>query len=158
MILSRTNQLLDKYVGVHNIVGIGTVIFTVIDDHGKKLNLFIRDSIHVPTLYIHLKKFQQLAQQNTNANAGGHVTADYLKLTWNNHVKTVPYHSISNLPIFFTVPEGKIAEAYISRHLHTWDGAYFANNDNSVTWDLSLINGKHKIPDELESTVKFPSI
>ena len=117
-------------MGVHNIVGTGTVTYTVIDDHGKKVNLVIRDSIHVPTLDIRLVSVQQLAQQNVNPDAGGYVTADYLKLTWDNHVKIVPYHSNSNLPILFTVPGGKIAEAYISRHLHAWDGAYFASNDN----------------------------
>ena len=99
---------------------------------------------------------QQLAQQNANPNTGGHVTADYLKLTWDNHVKTAPYHSNSNLPILVTVPGEKIAEAYISRRVHTWDGVYFASNDNSVTWDSSVINGKHKIPEKLESTTNFP--
>ena len=77
---------------------------------------------------------------------------------WDNHVITVPYHSSSNLPILFTVPGGKFVEAYISRHLHAWDGAYFASNDNSVTWDSSLIHGKNKIPEELESTTNFPLI
>ena len=54
------------------------------------------------------------------------------------------------------VAEGKIAEAYISKHLHAWDGTNLANNDNSVTWDSSLSDGKNKIPYELESTAKFP--
>ena len=75
---------------------------------------------------------------------------------WDNHVKTVPYHSSSSLPILFTVPGGKIAEANISRHLHAWDGAYFASNDKSVIWDSSLIHGENKIPEELESTTDFP--
>ena len=56
------------------------------------------------------------------------------------------------------VPGGQIAEAYIPSHSHAWDGAYFANNDTSVTCDSSLIDGKHKISDELESTVNFPLI
>ena len=60
------------------------------------------------------------------------------------------------MPILFTVPVGKIAEAYISRHIHAWDGAYFASNDSSVTWDSILINGKNKIPEELESTINLP--
>ena len=57
------------------------------DDNGKKVNLFIRDSIHVPTLDVRLISVQQVAQQNVNPDAGGHVTANYLKLTWDNHVK-----------------------------------------------------------------------
>ena len=59
------------------------------------------------------------------------------------------------MPIPFTVPGGKIAEAYISRHLHAWDGPYFASNNSSVMWDSILINIKNKIPEELESTTNF---
>ena len=92
--------------------------YTVIDDQGKQVNLFIRESIHVPTLDIRLISVQKLAQQNTNPEAGGHVVTDYLKLTWDNHVKSVPYHSSRYLPILFTVPGGKITKAYISRHVH----------------------------------------
>ena len=98
-------------LGVHNIVGTGTVKYTVIDNQGKKAKIFIRDLIHVLTLDVRLISVQKLAQQHANPNAGGHVTADYLKLTWDNHVKTATYHSSSNLPILFTVPGGKIAEA-----------------------------------------------
>ena len=72
-------------LGVHKIVGTGTVKYTVMDDNGKKVNLLICDSIHVPTLDVRLISVQQLAQQNANPDAGGHVTADYLKLTWDNH-------------------------------------------------------------------------
>ena len=54
------------------------------------------------------------------------------------------------------MPVGKIAKAYIPRHVHAGDDAYFANIDESVTWDPSLIHGKHKIPDKLESTANFP--
>ena len=63
------------------------VKYTVIDDQGKKVNLFIHDSIHVPTLDVRLISVQQLEQQNADPNAGGHVIAEYLKLTWDNHVK-----------------------------------------------------------------------
>ena len=49
-------------LGVHNIVCTGTVKYTVIDDHGEKVNLFIRDSIYVPTLDVNLISVQQLAQ------------------------------------------------------------------------------------------------
>ena len=145
-------------MGVHNITGTGTVKYTVIDDHSKKENLFIRDSIHVPTLDVRLISVQQLSQQNNDSEAGGRATADYLKLTLDNHVKTVPYHINSNLPILFIVPGGKIAEAYISRYLHAWDGAYFTSNDELVTWDSNSINIKNKRPNELESTTKFPLI
>ena len=57
---------------------------------------------------------------------------------------------------FFTVPVGKITKSYIPRHIHACDDAYFVNDDNSVTWDSNLVNGKNKIPEELESTAKFP--
>ena len=58
--------------------------------------------------------------------------------------------------ILFTVPGRKITEAYISRHVYGWDGAYFASNEKLVTWDSSLIHGENKIPEELESTTNFP--
>ena len=60
------------------------------------------------------------------------------------------------MPIFYTVPVGKIAKAYISRQIHAWDNEIFANSDYLDTWEPSLIDGKNKIPLELESTANFP--
>ena len=68
-------------LGLHDIVGIVLVTYTVIDDNGDKVNILIWDSIHVQTLDIHLILIQQPAQQNNNPRIGGHVTGDYLKLT-----------------------------------------------------------------------------
>ena len=37
-------------LGVHNIVGTGTLKYTVLDDNGDEVNLLINDAIHVPTM------------------------------------------------------------------------------------------------------------
>ena len=45
-------------LGVHNIEGTSTVKYTVIDDNEDKVNVLIRDSIHVPTLDVRLISIQ----------------------------------------------------------------------------------------------------
>ena len=45
-------------LGVHDIEGTSTVKYTVIDDNEDKVNVLIRDSIHVPTLDVHLISIQ----------------------------------------------------------------------------------------------------
>ena len=49
-------------LGVHNIVGTGTLKYTVLDDNGDKVNLLINDAIHVPTMDVRLISLQQIAQ------------------------------------------------------------------------------------------------
>ena len=41
-------------LGVHNIEGTGTIKYTVLDDNGDKVNLLIRNAIHVPTMDVML--------------------------------------------------------------------------------------------------------
>ena len=59
--------------GVHNIVGTGTLKYTVLDDNGDKVNLLINDAIHVPTMDARLILLQQIAQQSTNKTAGADI-------------------------------------------------------------------------------------
>ena len=64
-------------LGVHRVVGTGAVKYTVVDANRDKVNILIRDSIHVPTLDVRLISIQQLTQQHDNPRAGGHVTGNY---------------------------------------------------------------------------------
>ena len=50
---------------------------------------------------------QQLAQQNENNLVSAHILGDVLYFRWDYYERSVPYHSASNLPIFFTVPGGR---------------------------------------------------
>ena len=107
-------------LGVHNIVGTGTIKYTVLDDNGDKVNLLVKNAIHVPTMDVRLISLQQIAQQSDDPSAGGDVRANACYLRWNGLLKTVPYQSGSNLPILYTLPGGKIAEAYITKHTHVF--------------------------------------
>ena len=63
-------------LGVHNIVSTGTIKYTVHDDNGDKVNLIIKDAIHVPTMDVRLISLQQIAQQSDDPSAGGDIRAD----------------------------------------------------------------------------------
>ena len=88
----------------------------MLDNNGDKVNLLIKDAIHVPTMDIRLISIQQIAQQSEDPLAGGDVRAEACYLSWNGLLKTVPYQKGSNLPILYTLPGGKIAQTYIANH------------------------------------------
>ena len=41
-------------VGVHNIVGTSTLKYTVSDKNGDKVNILVKNTIHVPTMNVGL--------------------------------------------------------------------------------------------------------
>ena len=144
-------------LGTHNIVGTGSVKYKILDDNGNIKSLIIHDAIHVPTLKIRLISIQQVAQQSTDPLAGGHVLAQHLHLRWDNNIKTITYNSNSNLPILCTAPNGKIAAAYITQHLHKF--AYKNAKSRSVQWDKALIQpGESNISPEFIDKEEFDPI
>ena len=60
-------------LGVHDIVGSGTLKYTVLDDNGDKVNLLINDAIHVLSMDIRLILLQQIAQQSTDKTYGADI-------------------------------------------------------------------------------------
>jgi len=150
-------------LGVHNIVGTGTIKYTVLDDNGDKVNLLIKNAIHVPTMDVRLISLQQIAQQSDDCKAGGDIRADACYLRWNGLLKTVPYQAGSNLPILYTLPGGKIAEAYIAKHTQSVGlktKAFFLNKgESNSSWNKSLIVDQNinKIQDEDTSNVPLCS-
>ena len=48
--------------GIHNIVGTGTLKYTVLDKICDKVNLLIENSIHVPKTGVRLMSLQKIAQ------------------------------------------------------------------------------------------------
>ena len=138
-------------LGVHNIVGTGTVKYTVLDDNGDKVNLLIKNAIHVPTMDVRLISLQQIAQQSKDCKAGGDIRADACYLLG------------SNLPILYTLPGIKIAEAYIAKHTQSVGlktKAFFLNKgESNSSWNKSLILDQNinKIQDEDTSNVPLCS-
>ena len=63
-------------LGIHKIRGTGTLKYTVLDDNGDKVNLLIKNAIHVPTMDVRLILIQQIAQQSEDLLAGGNVRAE----------------------------------------------------------------------------------
>ena len=49
-------------LGIHNIEGTGTIKYTVLDDNGDKVNLLIKNAIHVPIMDVRLISLQQIAK------------------------------------------------------------------------------------------------
>ena len=145
-------------LGIHKIRGTGTLKYTVLDDNGDKVNLLIKDAIHVPTMDVRLISIQQIAQQSKDPLAGGDVRADACYLRWNGLLKTVPYQTGSNLPILYTLPGGKIAQTYIAKHTHALrlnTKAYFLHSGETyLSWDKSLI---HSNDNPMEVAEQKPS-
>ena len=143
-------------LGVHNIVGTGTIKYTVLDDDGNSVNLLIKNAIHVPTMDVRLISLQQIAQQSDDKSAGGDVRADACYLRWNGLLKTVPYQTGSNLPILYTIPGGSIANAYITKHshaVHVQTSAYQSKpGERNLNWDKSLIHDEYINNPQYETT------
>ena len=53
-------------LGVHKIKGEGTVKYTVLDEHGNKIDILIQDALYVSTLSTRLLFLQQLAQKSSD--------------------------------------------------------------------------------------------
>ena len=45
-------------LGIHNIIGTGTLKYTMLDDNGDKVNLLTKNEIHVPTMAVRLISLQ----------------------------------------------------------------------------------------------------
>ena len=101
-------------LGKHNIVGVGTFIFTVVTDSGYTTDIIIHDAIYVPTLNVRLLSIQQLCQQTLDLKMEAVVGSTHLKLRWGRHVKSVPYNGTSNLPVLCTAPGAQRAAAPVS--------------------------------------------
>ena len=144
-------------LGIHNIVGTGTIKYTVLDDNGDKVNLLVKNAIHVPTMDVRLLSLQQVAQQCDTESAGGDVRADACYLRWNGLLKTVPYQKGSNLPILYTLPGGSIAEAYITKHTRSIQvqvNAYLVKEgEQNPYWDKSLIHDEYIKQKQDEATI-----
>ena len=136
-------------LGVHGILGKGTVTYIVIDNVGIKTNIIIDNTLYVPTLTT--MSLQQLSQQSDDKCTGGHILGDILYLRWNHYEKVVLYHSENNLPVLLPVPGGTKAAAYISKYMLYWNGTYLPKVDKSTTWNQTLLLGPTK---EICDTVK----
>ena len=72
--------------------------------------------------------------------------------------KPVPYQSDSNLPICFTMPGAKIAQACITMHMPS-SKDYPEKESNHVSWDKRLeVSSNKQIPPSLESNENLNSI
>ena len=129
----------------------------VLDDIGNIKRITLHNTIHVPTLKIRLISIQQLAQQNKDPQAGGHILAEHLLLKWDGNIKTVKYNTNSNLPIIATAPGGARAAAFISKHSHK----YAFKNATKVAFDnntLLQINKKVTSPELIDKDGYEPDI
>ena len=103
-------------LGKHDIVGVGTVKYTVVTDSGHTTDIIIRDAIYVPTLDVQLISIQQYIQQTLDLNSEASIGPTHLSIRWIVHVKSIPYNGTSNLPVLCTAPGAETATAYISKH------------------------------------------
>ena len=55
------------------IMGTDTLKYTVADDNGYKVNILIKNILHVPTMDVMLISLEKIAQQSDDKSAGGDV-------------------------------------------------------------------------------------
>jgi hypothetical protein len=95
------------------IEGIGILKRPLRDDQDNKIDLFIKDSLYVPSAPMGLLCPQQLAQQTGLPHDGFHSTAQHGVLMFNGFQCTIPYESRTRLPIFHTLPMNKAFNAVL---------------------------------------------
>ena len=138
----------------YDIVGIGTVKYTLVTDSGDTTDIIIKDAIYIPTRDVRLLSIQQYIQQTLDLNSEAGIWPSHLTIRWGEDVKCVPYNGTINLLVLCTSPGDQRATTYISKHLTPWNKAYLLKDKKSVLWDNKLDDGSIEIlPPELESTV-----
>jgi hypothetical protein len=100
-----TNTVLCGITSGLQIEGKGTLRWTITNDSGDEIDLYIRDSLSVPSAPMCLLSPQQLLQQTNQNNDGVIVKDTYGILHFSSYKKTIYYNSSNNLPIFFTAPK-----------------------------------------------------
>ena len=129
-------------LGKHDIIGLGTVQFSVVTDNGNTTPITIHDAIYIPTLDVRLISIQKYCQQTLELSTEAVL------------VKSVPYNVTGNLPILCTAPGAQRPSAYISKHLSPWNKDDLFKDKQNDKWDSKLIHGSNEIlSPELESTV-----
>ena len=103
------------------IKGIGTFVFTIEDDNGKKHEICILNSLHVPDLKLCLLSPQHWAQEAGDDYPMPNGTrmenmASHCILIWKQGScrKLITFNSATNTPIFFTAPSSGSYHAFIS--------------------------------------------
>ncbi len=83
------------------IKGRGTFKFTIRDDNGKRHNIHIPKSLHVPGMKKCLQSPPHWAQMAVDEKTWMGNFDDCCILFWNGGQKTVPFSTLTNVPIFF---------------------------------------------------------
>jgi hypothetical protein len=100
-----TNQTISGIGSGLNIEGCGTILWTITDDEGKKINLYISNALYVPNIPICLLCPQQVAKQTNNPNDVFTAGGLFGTLQYDGFVRTVQYNGRNGLPLIFaTVP------------------------------------------------------
>ena len=60
----------------------------------------------------------------------------------NSLTKTIPYNITSNLPISYTLPDGKHTTIFIATNIQSYNNSFFAPTYKILSWNKSLIFDK----------------
>jgi len=96
-----TNQTISGIRSGLTVKGRCTLLWTITDNEGNKITLYVSDALYAPNIPICLLCPQQVAKQTNNPqdrfNAGGL----FGSLTYEGFVRTVPYNGRNGLPLIF---------------------------------------------------------
>jgi hypothetical protein len=87
------------------IEGKGTLRWSIMNDAGDEIDLYIRDSLYVSSAPMFFLSPQQFLRQTNYTNSGFNIQNHHGTLQVFGHKKTVHYNKNSYLPIFFTAPK-----------------------------------------------------
>jgi hypothetical protein len=124
---SITNQTTSGIGSGLNVEGCGTILWTITDDEGNKIKLYISDSFFVPNIPICLLCPQQVAKQTNNPSDGFTAGGSFGTLQYDGFVHTIHYNGRNGLPLIFATQATSGSQPSTCNNLHA--AAYLSTTD-----------------------------
>ncbi len=103
--LNKDKEQVDGISNGLEIVGEGTSKFNIKDDEGKQHTIRIKNSLYVPKMRRCLLLPQHWAQEVGDEQTWMELKKQWpydCTLNWKGGKKTIPHHSLTNVPVFYT--------------------------------------------------------
>jgi hypothetical protein len=84
-----------------NIIGTGTIKWSIINDNGDEVTLHLHNILYVPEAPMSLLSPQHMAQKTSSNSDGFTSKGSFGVLTFGGFHRTILYNSTNNLPIIF---------------------------------------------------------
>ena len=117
-----------------SIKGTGTLRWTINNNDGDEITIYLHNSLHVPEAPMCLLSPQHMAKSTNHESDGFHSKEKSSTLTFAGHQRTVHYNSANNLPIIFLASDFTESASPIS------SCSFFSQKENQQTDQTTLTN------------------